>query len=221
SKSLPAHADAVASLFLSADGNSVLTGGADKAVKLSNLTNGQLVRDFAGATAAITSIAHWPNGAAVAAGTADGKVFLWTADGKPNGTLVAHTGAVTGIAVNGNGSGFVTVGADGVLRSWAYPINPSKSIPHPDRVLGATLSPDGKRLVTSGADKVVRTWAFPAGTPERQFTGHGAAVSAAAIAPDNTTILSTGADETVRICNAVNGTTSATLARAARPLHTR
>src|SRR5262249_21392042 len=113
---LPAHADAITNLLLSADGNSVLTGGADKAVKLSSSANGQLTRDFAGATAAVTALALWPNGVTIAAGTSDGKVFIWTNDGKPAGTIAAHTGAVTGISVNGNGTGFVTVGADGVLR---------------------------------------------------------------------------------------------------------
>jgi len=219
-RQLPAHADAITSMVLSVDGNSTLTGGADKSVKLASVANGQLIRDFAGATAAITSVAQWPNGAAVAAGTTDGKVFLWTVDGKPAGTLNAHVGAVTGIAVNANGSGFVTVGADGALRSWAYPIIASKTIPHPDRVVGTALSADGKRLITAGADKIVRTWAFPAGTAERQFTGHGGAVSGAAITPDNTTVLSAGADETVRVWNAANGMQIASFAGHAGPIHT-
>src|SRR5262245_23725373 len=67
-KNLPAHAEAVGSLDITPDGNTILTGGADKAVKLSNVVNGQLTREFAGATAAITAVALWPNGAAVAAG---------------------------------------------------------------------------------------------------------------------------------------------------------
>jgi len=220
SRALPGHADAISSLALSADGSSALTGGTDKAVKLSNVANGQLVRDFTGATAAITSVAQWPNGAAVAAGTADGKVFFWTADGKPAGALTGHSGAVTGIAVNANGSGFVTVGADGMLRSWVYPVNAPKSIVHPDRVLGVSVSPDGKRLITAGADKIVRSWAFPAGTPERQFTGHGGSVSTAAITADNTTLVSAGADETVRVWNAADGKQTGAFAGHAGPIHT-
>src|SRR5262249_16789857 len=72
-KPLPAHTDAITSLFLSADGNSVLTGGADKSVKLSSSASGQVTRELAGATAGVTAVALWPNGAAIAAGTADGK----------------------------------------------------------------------------------------------------------------------------------------------------
>ena len=48
---LPAHADGISCLALSADGNQRLTGGADKIVKLSNVGNGQLAREFNGATA--------------------------------------------------------------------------------------------------------------------------------------------------------------------------
>jgi WD40 repeat protein len=220
SKSLPAHTDAITALYVSADGNSALTGGADKSVKLSNAANGQLTREYTGATGAVSAVTLWPNNSVVAAGTSDGKVFLWTADGKPAGTLAAHTGAVTGIAVNANGNGFVTVGGDGVLRSWSYPVNASKSTAQPDRVMRMTLSPDGKRLITAGADKVVRTWAFPAVSAERQFTGHTAVVNAAAITPDNNTILSVGDDETIRVWNATNGTQTATLAGHAGAIHT-
>jgi WD40 repeat protein len=127
---------------------------------------------------------------------------------------------VTGIALNAVGNGLVTVGADGVLRSWAYPVNASKSIPHPDRVLGASLSVDGKRLITAGADKIVRSWAFPANTPERQFAGHFGPVSAAAITPDNTMVVSAGADSTIRIWNAVNGMQTATLGGHVGAIHT-
>jgi WD40 repeat protein len=210
-KALPAHSDAITSLTLSADGNSALTGGADRAVKLSNVANGQLIREFTGATAGITATALWPNNATVAAGTADGKAFLWTADGKPAGTLIAHAGAVTGIAANPNGTGFVTVGADGMLRSWAYPVNPTRTIASPAAILGGSLSPDGKHLVTAGADGVVRTWAYPAGTPEKQFTGHTGAVHSTAITPDNATVVSVGADEKLHQFSAANGMQTAAL----------
>src|SRR5205085_123117 len=127
-------------------------------------------RELPGVGGSITATTIAPNGAIAAAGSADGKVYLWAAaDGKPLGAMPAHAGGVTGVAINAAGNGFVTVGADGLLRAWALPINPTKSLPQPDRVLGARLSPDGKRLVTAGADKMVRTMAFPAGTPERQF----------------------------------------------------
>lgn len=220
-KPLPPHADAIASLALSADGNLALTGGADKGVKLSNTTNGQLVRDLPGVGGAVTATAFAPNGAVAAVGSANGKVYLWTAaDGKPLAAVPAHLGGVTGVAVNAAGTGFVSVGADGVLRAWTLPIIASKAVPQPDRVLGASLSPDGKRLVTAGADKIVRTLAFPAGTPERQFVGHTGPVSAAAITPDNTTLISTGADETIRLWNAANGTQTAAFGGHVGPIHT-
>jgi WD40 repeat protein len=160
-KPLPTHADAITTLSMSADGNSVLTGGADKSVKLSAVGTGQLTREFTGATAAVTSAAFLPNGA-IAVGTADGRVIAWAADGKPTTTLITHSGAVIGIGLSGNT--LVTTGADGVLRSWAYPIGASRKIAHPDRVLGVAPTPDGKRLVTFGADKAIRIWSIADGT---------------------------------------------------------
>jgi WD40 repeat protein len=165
-KPLPGHAEAINTLILSTDGNSVLTGGADKALKLSNVGNGQLIREFAGVPAAITSAAFLANGV-VAAGTADGKVALWTQDGKLTATFAAHAGAVTGIAMSGNT--LVTSGTDGVLRSWAYPISPTRTIAQPDKVLGMIVAPDGKRLLTSNADKTIRVWSLPDGAAKSKI----------------------------------------------------
>jgi WD40 repeat protein len=193
-KPLPAHADAITTLVLSPDGNSILTGGADKAVKLSSTANGQLTRDFVGAPAAITSAAFLPNGA-VAAGTADGRVQIWAADGKPTATLAAHTGAVTSVGMTGNT--LITSGADGTLRSWAYPVNPTRSTPHPDRVLGAAVSPDGKRLATVGAGKAINLWSMaegkPAGKLDLTFVPAAVAIS------KNGSTLAAGGEKTVAL----------------------
>ena len=56
-------------LALSADGNQILSGSADKTVRLSTFANGQQVRAFTGPTAGLASVAL--GGAYVAAGTDD------------------------------------------------------------------------------------------------------------------------------------------------------
>lgn len=205
-RALPVHAGAVTALFHSADGNSVLTGGADKMVKLSNFANGQLVKDFAGAGAALQAVALSPNPTTAAAGGADGKLYLWsTADGKLLAQPQAHANGVTGLAFHPSQPILATVGADGLLKTWALPMSVARAIPTPDRVLATVLSVDGKRLFTAGADKLVRSWTFATGALERQFAGHTGAVTALAVSADGNTLISAGADETIRIWNVANG----------------
>jgi WD40 repeat protein len=211
-RSLPPHADAITSFFLSADGNSVLTGGADKLVKLSNSVNGQLVKDFPGAGAALNAVATGGNPATVAAGGADGKLYLFNAaDGKPIAQPVAHAGGVTGLAYHPAQPLLATVGADGTMKTWALPLPAPRSIVTPDRVLSSLLSADGKRLFTGGADKIVRSWTFATGALERQFPGHTGTVTALAVSADGNTLVSAGADETIRFWNVANAQQTALL----------
>lgn len=218
-KPLTAHAAEITSLTLSADSGLVVTGGADKSVKVSNSASGQIVREMTGVAGKVLATNVSPNGALVLAGAEDGKAYVWSQDGKTVATVAAHTGGVTGVAANASGNGLITAGVDGVLRSWAFPIAASKSIALPDRALGTSLSPDGKRLVIAGADKLVRTFAYPAGTPERQFTGHTGPVTAAGLTPDGTTLVSASLDETIRIWSTANGTQASALAGHVGPIH--
>lgn len=213
SKPLHTHADAVTAFALSGDGETVLTGGADKVVKVSNTNNGQLIREYAGATASITCVSFIAANAVVAAGTADGKVALWTAaDGKLLAVLPAHAGGVTSLQAGPNGVGFVTTGVDGMVRSWVYPITPSRSIAHPERILGTALSSDAKRLVTGGADKLARVWTLATGAIERQFAGHTGPVVGGGFTADGAVLVTASHDETIRVWNATNGTQNAVLA---------
>ncbi len=215
---LPGHGDAVTALVLSSDGSQALTGGADKVVKLSNAVNGQLTRDFTGAASTPQAVAM--NSTMVAAGGADGKLTFWkVADGKLQAQVPAHAGGVTGLAFQSGQPIVASVGADGMLRLWSLPTNGTRSIATPDRVLATATSTDGNRLFTAGADKVVRSWTTATGAPERQFTGHTAAVTALASHPDNTTLASASADESIRFWNVTNGTQTGQLAGHTGPIH--
>src|SRR5262249_19074620 len=143
SRSVAAPGDTVTALHLSGDGNQVLTGSADKSVRLTSFANGQAVRQFAGATSVVTAVA--PGNTLVAAGTEDSKLFLWNAaDGKLLTQAVAHGGAVTGVSFHPNGTQLLTSGRDGLVKVWALPPVPARSLTHPDGVLTAVLSADGK-----------------------------------------------------------------------------
>jgi WD40 repeat protein len=199
-----------ASLFLSPDGTQALTSF-DKTARLSTVTTGQLVRNFTGPTAPLGPVALSPNGAFVAGGTTDNEVFVWqTKDAKVVGQSFAHKGPVTGVAFNPASTQLLTGGRDGVLRLWATPPVPARSLPHPDAVRSAVLTADGKRLFTGGADKIVRSWALAAPKgPERQFSGHTGPVNAVATSADGKVLVSAGDDETIRFWDQAKGTQTA------------
>jgi WD40 repeat protein len=210
SKPLGTHGAAVTALALSGDGNSFVSAGTDKSVRLANATNGQIIREFKGATAAVESAALSPNGALIAATTADKRLLVWqTKDGQ---LLANVANATAGLAFNPASNQLLTGGGDGALKLWAMPPMAERTLTHPDAVRSAVASADGKRLFTGGADKIVRSWNLAdVRMPERQFSGHSAAVNAIAVSANGQMLASTGDDATIRFWNQSNGQQSALL----------
>src|SRR5205823_4677537 len=132
-KPLPPHTGSILSMALSADGNQVVTGGADKTVRQS-LTAGKDLKTLTGPTGDVTSVALHPQNTLIAAGSADSKVYLWNAaDGKaPVNPVLAHGGAVTAVGFNPQGNQLLTAGADGLIKFWAVPFLPARALVHPD-----------------------------------------------------------------------------------------
>ena len=107
-------------LALSADGNQILTGSADKTVRLSTYANGQQVRVFPGPAAAVTSVAlGGPLGR-----RRHGRrppVPLERRRWQLVRQVAAHGGPVTGVAFNARATQMLTAGGDGLLKLWALP----------------------------------------------------------------------------------------------------
>jgi WD40 repeat protein len=217
-RALPAHADAVTVVALSADGNQVLTASADKTVRISNFANGQQIRAQAGPGAAVASAALAANGLS-AAGAADGRLHLWAADGKELAQMPAHAGAVTGVAFHPQSTQLLSAGADGLLKLWSLPPVAARALPHPDAVRAIVATADGKRFFTGSNDKILRSWnAANLGAAERQYAGHTGPVTAIAISANGQLLASGGADETIRFWNQTNGQQTASIGAHSGPL---
>jgi WD40 repeat protein len=127
------HATSVA---VSADGDTVLTGGSDGIARLWWLPRTRLealrrpVRrpaalfggkdGFGGAGGAMTAVALSPDGAlAAAGGTTDRAIRVWdTATGELLATLPGHHAAVTGLTFIPGGATLVSASFDGTARAW-------------------------------------------------------------------------------------------------------
>ncbi len=212
---LPPHADAVTALMLSNDGNGVLTGGADKTVRLSNFGNGQPLRQWKGPTAAVTAVALSSNGAVVAGGTADGRLFLWNG---ANDTLLsqalAHSGPTGAVAFHPNGSQLLSGGGDGLLKTWALPPLPVKTLTqreaHAGGVTCVAYHGNGTQAVSGGADKAVKLWDLAQGKVVRAFGPLADPVSAVAFSRDFA-LVGAAAGKMVKVWNVVDGKESLTL----------
>ena len=115
------------------------------------------------------SVAWSTDGSHLAAGKADGSIYVFEIDsGKEPVVLEGHTAAVHALAFNPGFGQLVSGGLDGSLRLW----NPedSAALPivlrdHDAWIRDLVLTPDGEMGLSAGADRRVRHWPTRADLP--------------------------------------------------------
>jgi WD40 repeat protein len=201
-------------LFVSPDGQRVLTVGPGKEVTSWNAGNGQKERAFeAGGEATAAAISK--NGQLAAVGGSDGGVKLYTiGDGKPVGTIAAGA-PVLDLAFHPTAPVLAGTLKNNTVATWGIAFNPGQpvpkefghliqSFPHPVPVSDAVFTADGS-LLTAAGDKEVRRFRIASDTPVKNLP-HPNLVDAVAF-DDTGTQLATGChDGKLRIFDVQKGT---------------
>ena len=212
-RQIPADAGPVYALTVVPANTHVLTGGADKTVKLWNLTTGAKERDFAGATGPIRSVAISKNSALLAAGGADSTVRVYQfADAKELGS-VKVAGEVRALGFTPNNLALVASSAGKTLDAWEVPfapgqplakefLKPVQSWTTPDVLGDFALSSDNASIYSGGQDKALHVWKLASPAPTRNFN-YGVPVDAVAFQPNGTLLAAAGHDGKVRFFDLV------------------
>lgn len=204
-RTLP-HTDAVLAVANSTDGKKIVTGSADKTVRIFDSTKQALEKQFTGHTGPVTAVALSTNLQLLASGGADNTVRLWNqATAKESDILVAHGGSVTALQFNAGNNLMLSAAEDGAVKLWALPMVTPKAMVHPDAIAVLTLSPDGTKAITGGNDKTVRVWNLTSGAKEKDYTGPTLAITCIGIARSGATIAAGSADKTLTLWNAADG----------------
>jgi WD40 repeat protein/flagellar basal body-associated protein FliL len=169
--------------------------------------------DILSAPVPLSSMATSAGAATVAAGTGDGRVFIWTIGGSdPPRIIATGAGPIQSLALSNDGR-YLAVGTRGGsvrLRDLSTPESrPVLFSGHRSAVNALDFSHDGRLLASGGADGTVRLWNIArADDPPIVLHEHGSWVWGLAFSPDGATILSSSYDRTTH----VNATGSETLA---------
>ena len=161
---------------LAAHGSTVAIGGSDSSLRVFSVTPGKAPRqsaiiDQVSATA-ITALTFSSDGGLLAAGTAAGKIYVYTISKGITGLVTgsqtldlatdrwsAHTGKITSIAFNAEGTHAVSGSLDTNIHLWSLK-EPGKRIKvtnaHKEGVNGVTWLKDG--VFSTGADATVKKW---------------------------------------------------------------
>lgn len=116
----------VRSIAISADGQTVVSGGWDERVRLWTQTGEAIGAPFEGHSDEVHAVAISADGQRFASGGDDGTLRLWTRSGAVKGEpFEGHQGRVSSVAMSADGQTVLTSGEDGTVRLW--PVNWSES----------------------------------------------------------------------------------------------
>lgn len=188
-------------MAISADGKKLIEAGFDDKIRIHDLVERKLLKEFEAPSADIRAIVTSPTVTTVAAAGRNGKIRVWRGeDLTAGGDLVAHRQRVRALAISPNNKLLISGGDDRQLIVWdldagtevfRLPMRPAKT---------QALVFCGDRLVASGgSDNVIRIWDLDLKTEVAKLVGHTGSVSMLEYHPTTTDLVSASFDTSVRI----------------------
>lgn len=188
--SLEGHNDAVSKVSFSADGNMVVSGGADGEVKIWS-RDGRELETFQAHDKKITSIIFSPDGQKLITGSEDKTLKLWNLQGKQlSNTFIGHKDSITSVAFSPNGNKIVSGSKDNTVKIWDLDGKVIKNLDkHEGSITSVSFSPDGELIASGSRDKTLKLWDLKGKVV--QNIKHGNTVNSIGFSPDGETIAST------------------------------
>jgi WD40 repeat protein len=198
---LKGHTDVIVGLSFSPDGNRLISGSADKTVRIWNVRTQQILHVLKGHTDFIYAVAFSPDGSIAVTGSYDNTLKLWNAkSGSLIKTLKGHTNKIKSVAFTPNGKYILSGGFDNTIRMWDgrdgrfIKVLASQNRP----VLSISITPNSRYVLSgiggsgSGGNEC-RVFSIPSGKKITTFTKHTDIVLATDISPDGRTAATGGA----------------------------
>jgi WD40 repeat protein len=167
---IDAHDSATHAIAFAASpkGPILVSGSADRTVKLWNLDTLDTVRRYRGHSDFVTSVAIANGGATYASGGLDGSIRLWSPNSsRAQRRLYGHRGRVSSLSFSPSGDTLASAGEDGQIRIWDFKRGRTAKtlIASAGSAKTVTYSPDGQQIASAGEDGIVRLWRNPVAPP--------------------------------------------------------
>ncbi len=202
SHTLTGHSDKVTSVAISSDSETLVSGCADKTIKVWNLNTGKLIRTLTEDLGEVSSVAISPDGHFLAVGSCQhpkSNVKVWNLkSGKLLHTLLGHQKPVNCLAISPDGE--ILASGSNKIKIWnLHSGDRICTLWHSSAVNAAAISPDGTILASASSDNKIRLWNPHTGDLLRTLNGHSGEVKSIVISPDGEILFSGSADKTIKI----------------------
>jgi WD40 repeat protein/serine/threonine protein kinase len=158
----PQESGQVTRAAVSLDGKRLVTASSDGHVRLFDLVDNRLVREFAVIDDVVWSVAFSRDGQLLASAGSDEVVSLWdAATGERRTSFAGHSGGAMDVAFLSDGVTLAVVDRNGQLHLWDV-LSERRLAPPIRAHWGASwrlaVGPEGNRFATAGDDGKVRVW---------------------------------------------------------------
>ncbi len=200
---LTGHSRWVTAVAISADGNTIASGGLDDSIKVWDRSTGELLQTLTGHHKPINCLSISPDGQTLVSGSDDDTVRLWhLASGNLLRSLTGHTRDVSSVVISTDGQLLASGSEDRTVRLWNLATGEMLRVFSglAGMVRSVALSPNGQFLVSGGLDNQIKLWSLKTNEPVRTLpNGHFNSVNAVVIAPDGKTLVSASKDKTIKV----------------------
>ncbi|KAJ6626160.1 WD40-repeat-containing domain protein [Mycena sp. CBHHK59/15] len=184
----------VTSVAFSQDGNRVVSGSTDGAVRIWNATTGEVEAELTGHAGSVQSVAFSEDGSRVVSGSDDGTVWIWNAP-------------TAEVEFSQDGSSVVSGSTDSAVWIWNATTGEvgARRRGHATFVRSVAFSQDGCRVVSGSDDGTVWIWNATTGEVGFELRAHAGPIQSVAFSQDGRRVASGSKDGTVQIWNATTG----------------
>lgn len=201
-KALTGHTDKILSAAFSADSGTLVTGSADRTVRLWDVATGKEKLVLRGHGEAVWSVALSPDAQTIASASWDRTVKLWDAKtGQLRATLKGHEDEVLSLAFSPDGKTLASGSQDWTIRLWNVGTGQERATlkGHQGAVHCLAFTPDGKTLASGSGDETVKLWDPATGKERTTLRGHRSGVAAIAISRDGKALASGSMNDAPRL----------------------
>lgn len=209
-KDLDGHWQQTSICTFSSDGQTLVSGGYDRLIRIQDLTSqldGDPVRvDWA----TFADIDLHPDGKLLAAAATrdlinpardDKFLMIWSLDeNREVRRMRGHADRLTSVVFTPDGAQVATGSHDRTVRIWDVATGREMRTltGHTDAVMGIAASPDGQALASASADRTIRIWDLNTGEVRRTLIGHQNSVTRVVYTRDGENLISASDDGELR-----------------------